>query len=217
MANHSSILAWKIPWREKRSLQGYNPHDYKESVKSEQWSTHTHSSILWFRKTKSNYFVILHSQCTVSKIWLMSEKSDEESMPTLTCHRLAMIQLHLHFHWPELNHMALNQLWEISLALSLGCVRLLRCHGLYSLPGSSVQGILQARILEWVVMPSSMGSSRPRYQTCISYVSCIGKFFTTSANWEAQYLFNTNLTFLCFCSCYFTNLNTHSPHCLPKF
>ena len=86
-----------------------------------------------------------------------------------------------------------------------------------SLPGSSVQGILQARILEWVVMPSSMGSSRPRYQTCISYVSCIGKFFTTSANWEAQYLFNTNLTFLCFCSCYFTNLNTHSPHCLPKF
>ena len=30
-----------------------------------------------------------------------------------------------------------------------------------SLPGSSTHGILQARILEWVAMPSSSGSSRP--------------------------------------------------------
>ena len=29
-------------------------------------------------------------------------------------------------------------------------------------PGSSVQGLLQARVLEWVAMPSSRGSSRPR-------------------------------------------------------
>ena len=34
--------------------------------------------------------------------------------------------------------------------------------------------ILQARILEWVVMPSSRGSSRPRDQTHFSYVSYIG-------------------------------------------
>ena len=31
-----------------------------------------------------------------------------------------------------------------------------------SLPGSSVRGILQARILEWVAMLSSRGSSQPR-------------------------------------------------------
>ena len=42
-------------------------------------------------------------------------------------------------------------------------------------PGSSVHRILQARILEWVVMPSSRGSSQPRNQTCISYMSCIGR------------------------------------------
>ena len=36
--------------------------------------------------------------------------------------------------------------------------------------GSSVHGILQARILEWVVMPSSRGSSWPRDRTHISYV-----------------------------------------------
>ena len=36
-------------------------------------------------------------------------------------------------------------------------------------PGSSVCGILQARILKWVAMPSSRGSSQPRDQTCIFY------------------------------------------------
>ena len=47
-------------------------------------------------------------------------------------------------------------------------------------PVSSVHGILQARILEWVAKPSSRGSSQPRDQTHISYVSCIaGGFFTT--------------------------------------
>ena len=44
-----------------------------------------------------------------------------------------------------------------------------------SLPGSVVHGIFQARILECVAMPSSRGSSRPRDQTCISYVSYIGR------------------------------------------
>ena len=48
-----------------------------------------------------------------------------------------------------------------------------------SLPAFSVHGILQARILEWVAMPSSRKSSRPRDQTSISYiVSCMaGRFF----------------------------------------
>ena len=45
-------------------------------------------------------------------------------------------------------------------------------------PGSLVHGIFQARILEWVTMPSSRGSSWPRDQTHISWISCIaGQFF----------------------------------------
>ena len=43
-------------------------------------------------------------------------------------------------------------------------------------PGSSVHGILQARILEWVVISSSRGSSQPRNWTWVSYVSCIGRW-----------------------------------------
>ena len=44
-----------------------------------------------------------------------------------------------------------------------------------SLLDSSVHGTLQARILEWVATYSSRGSSQPRDQTHISYVSCIGR------------------------------------------
>ena len=38
----------------------------------------------------------------------------------------------------------------------------------FSPPGSSVHGILQARILEWVAIPSSRRSSQPRNQTNVS-------------------------------------------------
>ena len=48
-----------------------------------------------------------------------------------------------------------------------------------SLPGSSIHGLLQARVLEWVAMLSSSGSSQPRDRT---WVSCFaGRFFTAWA------------------------------------
>ena len=40
-------------------------------------------------------------------------------------------------------------------------------------PGSSIHGIFQSRILEWVAISSSRGSSRPRDWTC---VSCTGRW-----------------------------------------
>ena len=43
-------------------------------------------------------------------------------------------------------------------------------------PGSSVHGILQARILEWFAMHCSRGSSQPRDQTHFSCVSYIGRW-----------------------------------------
>ena len=52
-------------------------------------------------------------------------------------------------------------------------------------PGSSVPGILQARILEWVAIASSRGSSCPRDGT---HVSCIGRqILYHCVTWEAPY------------------------------
>ena len=48
----------------------------------------------------------------------------------------------------------------------------------------TVHGIFQARILEWVAIPFSRGSSQPRDQT---QVFCIAaRFFTREATREAQ-------------------------------
>ena len=50
-------------------------------------------------------------------------------------------------------------------------------------PGTSVHGILQARILEWVAISFSKGSSRPRYWTLVFCTA--GSFFTIWATREA--------------------------------
>ena len=79
-------------------------------------------------------------------------------------------------------------------------------------PGSSVHGILQAEILEWIAVPFSRGSSWPRDWTHVSCVSCIGgRFFIIWANREApctdrllrlEYLADifSNKQWICYCS-----------------
>ena len=52
-------------------------------------------------------------------------------------------------------------------------------------PGSSVHGILQARILVWVAMPSSRGSSQARDQAQASHTA--GRFFTNWLTREAPW------------------------------
>ena len=53
--------------------------------------------------------------------------------------------------------------------------------------GSSVHGIFQSRVLEWVAMPSSRGSFWHRHWTCISCVSCVCRqILYHRATWEAK-------------------------------
>ena len=67
-------------------------------------------------------------------------------------------------------------------------------HMNYNLPDSSVHGILQKIILEWVVTLFSRGSSRPRDRT---WVSCIaGRFFTVRATREAPSCVSTSFLLL---------------------
>ena len=56
------------------------------------------------------------------------------------------------------------------------CLTLCDPMELCSLPGSSVHGIFQARILEWAAISSSRGSSQPRDRTNVSFISCIGRW-----------------------------------------
>ena len=82
-------------------------------------------------------------------------------------------------------------------------------------PGSSDQGILQARILEWGTIPSSKGSSWPRNRTHLSSISCNGRgFFATRATWKAQWPFSLpnkdEMIIIKWSSLLFLHLSPHS-------
>ena len=62
----------------------------------------------------------------------------------------------------------------------------------YSPPGSSVHGILQARILEWIAILFSRESPQPRDATQVSFIA--GRFFT---NWATRCI--TYLALMCIC------------------
>ena len=71
---------------------------------------------------------------------------------------------------------------SLTLCDSIGCSPL----------GSSVRGILQAGILDWVAMPSSGGSPDPGIEpTSLMSSALAGGFFTTSTGWEAHSLVST--------------------------
>ena len=73
--------------------------------------------------------------------------------------------------------------------LSMGFPRQESWSGLPSLPGSSLHGILQARILEWVAIPPPGDLPDPGIEP-ISLMSpaLAGSFFTTSTTWEGGLL-----------------------------
>ena len=92
---------------------------------------------------------------------------------------------------PNVSSVPVWQPCEPSITCVLCCAQLLQlcltlCSPLdYSPPGSSVHGILQARMLEWVAMPFSRGSSQPSDQTQVSRIA--GGFFTSWATREALF------------------------------
>ena len=89
-------------------------------------------------------------------------------------------------------------------ALSVTQMYLTLCNPMdYTPSGSSVLGIFQARLLEWVAMSSSRGSSQPRDETCVlcflHCVSCIGRWILHDcATWKR----------VCVCVCVFVYILT---------
>ena len=82
------------------------------------------------------------------------------------------VVLKLSVWWLLMNHLIYEpSVCAKSLQLCLTLCDPMDC----SLPDSSVRGILQARILEWIAIPFSRESSQPRDQTLVSCI--VGRFF----------------------------------------
>ena len=83
-------------------------------------------------------------------------------------------------HYTTLSIRSHACVWAQLLQLFPAVCNLMDC----SQPGSAVHGILQARILEWITVSFSRGSSPLREWTCISCIA--GRFFTHWATWDAH-------------------------------
>ena len=64
-----------------------------------------------------------------------------------------------------------DQLVQVKMKVTQSCLTL--CDSM----DSTIHGILQARILEWIAFPFSRGSSQPRDRTQVSHIA--GGFFTS--------------------------------------
>ena len=89
----------------------------------------------------------------------------------------------------QLYIMDLYIFYHVLCAYSLSGVRLFVTSWTVISQAPLSMGILQARILEWVAMPSSRGSSQPRDCTQASHIA--GGFFTSLATREALTLFTS--------------------------
>ena len=148
MVPHSSTLAWKIPWTEEPGRL---------------WSMGSRRvGHDWV--TSLSLFTFMHSRrkWQPTPVSLPGESQEQGSL--VGCRLWGCTELDT----TEATQQQQQQQQQSCLTLwdPMDC----------SLPGPSVHGILQARTLEWVAMPSSRVSSRPSDQTCISYISRVGRW-----------------------------------------
>ena len=161
LATHSGALAWRIPWPEEPGrLQSMGSlrvgHNWVTSLS-------LFTFMRWRRKWQPTpVFLPGESQgrrgLVGCRLWGRTESDTTEAI------------------WQQQQH--------ICCLVAKLCLILLRPHGLCSLPGFSVHGISQTRILEWVATSYSRGSSPPRNPNCISY---IGRWFLYY--WATTYVY----------------------------
>ena len=194
MATHSSVLAWRIPGTgEPGGLPSMGSHRVGHG-----WSDLAVAAVASFKQHREQQNMLnytMRMQSAKSRHWL-------SGWPTVWIYRAnhlfynnfigrgKRIQGGGSYHLKDLRSIQpvvlcvpyMDPKLKQKVSFISVCVKSLQlCPTLWDLmgcspPGSSVHGILQARILEWVAMSSSRGSSQPRDWTLVSYTSCIGRW-----------------------------------------
>ena len=126
-----------------------------------------------------NFVSLVYSRCLISVIFLVYQAASLYSDKIAVCFDECNNQPPVYYTYKivinaasELSNFLLLKSESVSCSVMSNSLRPMDC----SLLGSSVHGILQARILEWVANPFSRGSSWPRDQTPVSCIT--GGFFT---------------------------------------
>ena len=118
--------------------------------------------------------------------WVAMSPSRESSWPRDQTHFSPSL---LHWQAVSLPHFKLVNAAAAAAKLLQSCSIL--CHPMERSPqGSSVHGILQARILEWIAISSSRGSSHGIEPMSLTSPAFAGGFLSTNAIWEVLANFN---------------------------
>ena len=143
-------------------------------------------SVLQIENSITKIFNLMYMCCYIRLLMIFKNKYLQFS------ESISNIQIHMvkppgtWYHFPT---SMCEDLKKVKVKISVTQSRPTLCDPMdCSLPDSSVHKILQARILEWVAMPSSKGSSRHRDQTQVSHFA--GRFFTIWVTREAQIIIN---------------------------
>ena len=172
MATHSSIPSWEIPWtKEPGGLQPMG----SQRVGRDWACTYTSSCCKWgmgspekpgdlpkateLARVRAGLLALSdHRIKSIACFWTVKERAHGNSLEVQWLVRVTSV-VSDSFLTP----------WTVA------------CQS-----GSSIHGILKARILEWVAIPSSRGSSQLRDWTAsVMSPALAGGFFTTSTTWEA--------------------------------
>ena len=137
---------------DSKEIKLVNPKGNQPWIITGMTDTETEAPIFWPHDTKSQF---IWKDPDTGKDWGQEEKGATEDK---------MVEWH---HWLN-GHVSVSEVTQSCLTL---------CNPMdWSLPGSSVHGVLQARILEWVAIFFSRGTSGPRDRTRVSHF--MGRFFT---------------------------------------
>ena len=157
-AIYSSILTWRIPW------------GCKEPDTTERLWLHFHQSLCALLFTKNKIVFPLLTDCSYKAFQIIQDiakQLENEQSWNLFKYFFSILSV-LSPIWLPLEFHLSNSVTPCTVACQVPLFT----------------GILQARILEWVPMPSSMGSSQLRDRTQVSHIA--GRFFTIWATREDQ-------------------------------
>ena len=159
-------LKFKTFWLDKKIKLWFKPNN--NPILPDKIKFQLHISIHAFNYWFTDKLIVFMNQCW----WENTSKASK--VPTL----------------PHLSKLQLTESCPCCLCAKRAQLFLLLWNPMdCSQPGSSVQGIFQARILEWVAISSSRGCFQSRDQTRFSCNSCIGRqILYHCATWEALIL-----------------------------
>ena len=129
---------------------------------------------LQFLEPCSGIFIIFFLPSVWNKFWKTQEINLRSSLP---------FSLHLRFHKLAYSFMCASHFLKWKSEVTQSCPTL--CNPMDHSPPGSIHGIFQVRVLEWVAISFSRGSSQPRDQTQVSRIA--GRCFTILATRESHH------------------------------